>query len=73
VSVDEHGLVPFVMATPHRSPAVATRAQFLDAKTTGAILDVETAFIKGVWIDHATDPVKDAFDDIALPALPFRC
>ena len=49
---DGRGLVPFVMATPHRASAAAARAQFLDAETTEAILDVETAFIKDVWTDH---------------------
>jgi hypothetical protein len=66
------GLVPFVMATPHRAAAAAVRAQFQDAETTEAILDVETAFIKDVWIDQSTDPIKDVFDEIAVQASPFR-
>jgi len=65
------GLVPFVMATPHHASLAAVRDQFLKGEATEPILDVETAYIKDVWIDtEVTSPVKDVFNEI-IPASPF--
>jgi hypothetical protein len=56
------GLVPFVMATPHRASADAIRDQLTKTEMSAAIMDVETFFVKDVWGD---DP------DSTVPLFPF--
>lgn len=68
-TTSEAGLVPFVMATPHRAPAVSLRDQIRKAESSAAILDVETAFIKDVWGDGGTDAFRDIGTEQTNPFL----
>lgn len=55
------GLVPFVMATPHRASADAIRDQLNKTEMSAAIMDVETFFVKDVWGDDPTTNIPFPF------------